>query len=492
LILGKGQKVEHPEYGTGTVLDILGDIARVNYYGEQLDTPVIELTWSKDYHPGITLPIDSSRIATPEERKRFRRSFEAINLGVVPPDPEHLIALTIGRKTWVPQIRSWLQNAFQDGLCKAVFGYYGAGKSHYLNLVRCVALKEGWVVSFLEFDPKSADPAKPHLIYRNIASSLQFPEKEDGSRTVGFPGFIKELREKWNVRSIRQSCRYLNINPWFLNAIEILLKYPHSQDEDYISGCGWLCGENQPIQIMNNLAIRKGCSNRVPRMPRVRETADIYVLHLVTLHHLCKAMGYKGLLILLDEAEHVRGYNVRRKERANNLFDLLARAAHPPVSGDDPPGPNDHGVAVPTFWKEGPHFGLLVGLTDGTSILPGQEIRDECVFLHNESDRIQLTPPSAIDYARWCEIYFEMAHQQYPSQTRALSEPTDRRTLSELLRNAYEKTDRENRVLRNWIKLASLAPCMALAGNADNAGEIAACLEHIAPSCGNDPLPWEY
>jgi hypothetical protein len=204
------------------------------------------------------------------------------------------------------------------------------------------------------------------------------------------------------------------------------------------------------------------------------------------------AMGYKGLMILFDEAEHVRGFNVRRRERANNMFDLLARAAHPPVLDDGPPNPNDHGVAVPTYWKEGPHFGLFVGLTEDSSILPGQDIREECVFLHNESDRIRLTPPTKNDYVRWCETYFEMAHRQYPSQTRALSEPKDRKFLSEFLGNAYEKSDIESRVLRNWIKLASLAPCMALAGNADDSGRIAACIEHITSNPGNDPLPWEH
>jgi hypothetical protein len=487
----KGRRVEHPDFGTGTIIEILGDIARVSFFGEEIDIDVGKLSWQEEYHPGTEEPLDLTHNATPEERKRFRRSFEAINLGVVPPDPNQLIALTIGGDKWVTEVISWLRNAPIDGLCKTVFGYYGAGKSHYLNLVRCIALREGWVVSFLEFDPKTADPAKPHLIYRNITSALQFPEREDGSRTVGFTGFIKELREKWNVRDMRRSCRYLAVNPWFLNGIEILLKYPHSQEEDYIAGCGWLGGENQPIQIMNNLAIRKGCSNRVPRMPRVKETADIYVLHLVTLHDLCKALGYKGLLILLDEAEHVRGYNVRRKERANNLFDLLARAAHPPVPDDLLPIRNDHGVVVPPFWVDGPHFGLLVGLTEGPQIPSGQGIRDECVFLHEESDRVRLTPPTPSDYMQWCEIYFEMAHRHYSFQTRALSEPDDRKALAELLRNEYEKAGEESRVLRNWIKLASLAPCIALAGNANNAEKIATNLEYAAAGCRNETLPWE-
>jgi len=70
----------------------------------------------------------------------------------------------------------------------------------------------------------------------------------------------------------------------------------------------------------NALARDKGLNIRVPRMPSTRETADIYVHHLVVVNTLCKLLGYKGLAIILDEAEHVRGFNVRRRERANNFL----------------------------------------------------------------------------------------------------------------------------------------------------------------------------
>jgi hypothetical protein len=53
----------------------------------------------------------------------------------------------------------------------------------------------------------------------------------------------------------------------------------------------------------------------------------------VVVNEMCRALGYKGLLLVVDEAEHVRGYNVRRQERANNFFDLLARCAHRPLKG---------------------------------------------------------------------------------------------------------------------------------------------------------------
>jgi hypothetical protein len=65
---------------------------------------------------------------------------------------------------------------------------------------------------------------------------------------------------------------------------------------------------------------------------------DLDGARLVLLNEICRSLRYKGLALILDEAEHVRGYSVNRRERANNLFDLLVRAAHRPIPRDTPAG----------------------------------------------------------------------------------------------------------------------------------------------------------
>ena len=170
----EGDKVEHVEYGIGIVEDLLGGIIRVNFFGELIDVQRDELQIRMPAGPP---PVEAGTLSqAPDlERAAFRRSFEAINLGVIPPDPSQLIKFTMGTEAVTQQITNWLEKSKLEGLCKAVFGYYGSGKSHFLNLVKCIALESGWVVSYVEFDPKEADPAKPHLVYRNLMTNLEFP-----------------------------------------------------------------------------------------------------------------------------------------------------------------------------------------------------------------------------------------------------------------------------------------------------------------------------
>ena len=287
------------------------------------------------------------------------------------------------------QTRKSLDRAKTNGLCKVVFGDYGTGKSHYLRLVTNVAIQAGWVVSYLEFDPKAVDPAKPHLIYREIMAKLRFPKREDGTFSLNFGDFIKETRKRWiELRDLP----YLKKNPWYRYGLETLKFFPHNEDPDYVSACDWLAG--QPVQItgagsIRSLARETNINPRIiPNMPKVRETGEIYVFHLIVFNELCRALGYKGLLVVLDEAEHVRGYSVRRRERANNLLDLLSRSAHVPI-GEGSPILNDHGYEFPEFWNRGPHFGIFVGLTEGNTFADRSlSLRDACVFLHSESDRI--------------------------------------------------------------------------------------------------------
>jgi hypothetical protein len=481
-----GSQVEHPEYGPGTVKQLVGGQAVVEFFGERRPVDVKELLVTAEFEP--TVPNLKGKDSP--DQVEFRRAYEAINLGIVPPNPAALINMTISGKAITNRVDGWLRKASEKGLCKVVFGDYGAGKSHYLHVVRAVALQAGWVVSFVEFDPKAADPAKPHLVYREIMSKLRFPAREDGSRIDGFMGFVKEVKRNWErVREVS----YLRSNPWFQKAFEVLLRYPHSEDQDYVDACGWLAGQPVDLGVIRKMASDQGMRTyRAPRMPKTRETAEIYVFHLVLIHKILNVLGYRGLLILLDEAEHVRGYNVRRKERANNFFDLLARSANPPLAGVEPPVLNDHDWQLPKYWEAGPHFGLLVGLTEGDTFAdPSMPLRDACVFLHKEEDRVILRPPSPKEYEAWCARYLDKFHSYRPESTALLSTEQDRLSLAELLRDEFKSIPETDRLIRTWVKLASLVPSMLLAKKVGSFEELGAVMKRSAQEATRSVLPWE-
>ena len=483
-MLAEGVIVQHAEFGLGKVVRILGDLVSVEFYGDMLDVRGDELTPTPEAIRRV-----SANEPPPTGGVPFRRALEALNLGVVPPDPGELIEFTIGGHETAQEVKGWLDRFPEAGLCKAVFGNYGTGKSHFLRLVEAIALQAGWVVSLLEFDPKAADPAKPHLVYRGLANNLRFPPREDGSQISDFEGLIYEVRKHWD--RVSSGLLFRN-SPWFRPALETLRFYARNQEEDYGSACSWLGGADVPLSVIRGLARAAKVPDAIPRLPRMRETADIYVHHLAVLAEICRNLGYGGLLLVLDEAEHVRGFNVRRQERANNLFDVLARSAHYPMKAGGSIIPNDHGVALGPYWNQGPHFALVVGLTEGDVFADKSvPLHDACVFLHNKSDRKMLKPPSPAEYEAWCEHFLRRFCEYRPTHAAMLDSDKARRAVAAALRVGFEKAPLESRVLRRWLKLACLVPSVLMAGNAATLEELIAILDRAALELGDQLLPWD-
>jgi hypothetical protein len=480
-----GSRVDHPDHGRGVIKEILGGQAIVEFYGERVNVQIGKLSDEDTDEPApirTDASLDIGRIM-------FRRALEAINLGVVPPHPDQLLTLAIGGSERVRQLGGWLRDAKDKGLCKVFFGDYGSGKSHQLRTLEALARKNGWVVSYVEFDPKEADPAKPHLVYRAIISGLRFPPRDDGSTVVGFDGFVKEVRDHWPRTS---QGRHFRASPWFWNAFSLLRNFPHSDDWEYRKTCAWLGGQPIPLSDVKRLATRTGRRAEMPqKMPRTLETSDIYVSHLAVLNELCQLLEYKGLLLILDEAEHVRGYSTKRQERANNLFELLSRCAHLPVTSDPPPIRNDHGFVLSPFWTEGPHFALAVGLTEGDTFSdPEVPAREACAFLHSDDDADFLKPPEPDDYKEWLGKFLDLVHSHYGS-AELLASPENRRLLAETLAIEFSRVDPRERVMRLWVKLGCLVPCIILAGAAQDIEDVRSLTAKAARQVAGRILPWE-
>jgi hypothetical protein len=443
-----GDEVSHQDFGEGCVVETLGSVVRVDFFGDHIDVAAEDLTLVER-----TLVNVSDDLGSPLTRQKYFSSIEAINLGIVPPDPDQLMHFTMNGDVLNSEIRESLDSAETRGLSKVVLGHYGTGKTHYLQLARAIALKSGWVVSFVEFDPKSADPAKPHLVYKHIMNALEFPQRDDGSVARGFVGFVREVRAHWFNQDLRH-LPLLSENPWFKEALTTLLSHNHDEeDEQYVAGCAWLAGDKQLTSI-RALARDANLRTKIPTMPGSRETAEIYAFHLAVVNEILRKLGYKGLLLILDEAEHVRGYNVRRRERANHFFDYLARCAHMPSENDDLPALNEHGYTLPDFWKHGPHFGVYVGLTPSFGI---PESRDDCTFIRSSDDVILTRTPDESDFERWVEKLLEMFHEYCPEDAELFSKAERRGRIAKSLGEIYREESDAMTPLRNWIKLGGLA-----------------------------------
>jgi hypothetical protein len=486
-VIKPGDQVEHEEFGIGQVLALLGETATVEFFGETFDVAVGELL----PRPNGSSPVINSAPVREGTDLAFRQSFEAVNLGVVPSNPDQLIKLTIGGDQISANVRSILDDAPRSGASRIFMGYYGSGKSHHLRLVRAIALREGWVTASIELDPKAADPAKPFSVYQELITGLEFPMRSDGSRNEDFFDLIKEIRDKWmDVRLLK----YLKASQWFGNGIEALQFLAHRRDDpEYVSAVNWLAGQVKLISAIRKVTWREGYRGKIPTMPQTKDTGLIYAFHLVVLHEVLKALGYRGLALIIDEAEHVRTYSINRYLRANNFFDVLARCAHPPRKDLQDPHCDYDMTGVPPFWREGPHFGLFVGLTEGEDTQDLKRKAGEMsVLIHSPDEVVHLAPPSAADYEAWAIRFLTEASSHLGPKVDLLSDPDLCAQIAAVLRERFEQIPDTEKLLRNWTKMAGLPAAVLLSQSAAvGHNELLAIIDDAAKQISGEVMPWD-
>ncbi len=481
-----GTLVDHAEFGRGRVRAALGRIVTVEFLGELIDVDASQLTIcdrSVDTAPVVGPSRALSDVA-------FRQAFEAINVGVVPANPEHLIRLTIGGDILRTELRTWLNCAPTAGACRVFFGYYGSGKSHHLRLVNSVALTEGWVTASIELDPKSADPAKPSTVYQQLLSSLRFPPRSDGSRCEDFFDLVKEIRDNWG--RVRTG-RYLRASPWYGPALQALLHETHSRDDSiYLAAVNWLAGQVKQITPIRALSRLSGHGAIVPGMPLTRDNGLIYAYHLVVINEILRTLGYRGLAVVVDEAEHVRTYSANRYSRASNFLDVLARCSHP--ARDDLAEPLcDYDLSgVPPFWREGPHFALIVGLTYGED---AAELRGDAgtigAMIHSKEDIAHIDPPTADAYESWALDFLSESATRLGPRVGLLGDQELRKALAGCLRQGYATTSRDESPLRLWTKLAALPSAILMSQVEVSAEVLLDFTQRAIDEVAGNVYPWD-
>ena len=485
-MIAAGFEVEHAEFGIGQVSAVFGDTATVDFFGDKLDVDISELVVrAKKRGQAVVASRKSSTDLS------FRRSFEALNLGIVPADPDQLVKLTIGGSEASDTIRGLLRDSRKLGASRIFMGYYGSGKSHHLRLVKAVALREGWVTASLELDPKAADPAKPSSVYCELLTGLEFPLRVDGTRSEDFFDLVKEIRDNWTKVC---SLKYFGCSPWFSKGLEALQYLSHRRDDpEYVSAVSWLAGQVKQISAIRSVTWRAGFRQSIPSMPQSKDTGLLYAFHLVVIHEVLQALGYRGLAIIIDEAEHVRTYSANRYVRANNFFDVLARCAHRPRKDLHDP-PCDHDMSgVPPFWREGPHFGLFVGLTEGADTQDLKRKAGEMsVLIHSQRDVVELKPPSPDDYEAWAASCLAESAGRLGPKVNILSDAGLRGRIASTLREHFERAPDSEKLLRNWTKMAGFPAAVLMSQpKSIDAEDLIGIVADAARQVAGEVLPWD-
>lgn len=116
-----------------------------------------------------------------------RAIIEELRKGSVPVD--YVPCFTVGRENWLRFIEDDLDNYIAEGGSKVRFinGDYGDGKTHFMSVIRHMALKKGFAVSFVVLT-REVPMHKFEVVYREIVRQLQAPPELAGAPGVGNPG----------------------------------------------------------------------------------------------------------------------------------------------------------------------------------------------------------------------------------------------------------------------------------------------------------------
>ncbi len=372
---------------------------------------------------------------------RAQLTLEAMRLGVVP--ATDLEKSTVGRDVEIDIIRQDLLVAAQSGGRRAFLGEYGLGKTHLLELIQQMALKQNFLVSRVILDHADNSPAQPKRIYHNVVRSLVYPDNPNEvaglapllDKAVENPDVLKSFLitkdktiQNLPVRDQLAHGMHLYLTP-ALAYVQALNHPENIRIPQYLGDpaiwaktakhnlLDWIEGHptrsNQDIN--DELNVIRGRFPKIYSLLDCRPWAKIYGYILNGIAKLAKEVGYAGLVIVIDEAEFYSLLSAQNRAYAKSLFQAWSHA----VGGDDDlPFTSDelitggYGVQrdLPSRYADDPGLYLVFAMTPNSD---GIRVLQEAVapqFI------CYLNPLSALDYLKMTEHVVALYAEAYPDE----------------------------------------------------------------------------
>jgi len=290
----------------------------------------------------------------------LRQAIEALRLGVVP--AEHVSDYTVGRERQLARVEELLR---EGGGLRVVWGDYGAGKTHLLDIVEELGRKDGFMTARIVLDPREVPPTHPKRLYSALVEHVRYPN----DLAQGLEPLFRRL-----VRSDGQAgsgpTSYSRFYSAFLHALDVgdpdLLDWMR----DYVDGC------YMDVADGNRLLRRRGWQgDNLLTLSDYRTYGRMYVHLLGTVATWARDAGFGGLLLLFDEVEFVDALSRTELEYALEVLKHFAAVTVP--RGDLGFDPDDlyrggHQVhrRIPLRFSEDQPLAVVFALT------PLEEIHD--------------------------------------------------------------------------------------------------------------------
>ena len=206
---------------------------------------------------------------------KARRMVEAFRYGIVP--HEDIEDFTFGREGEISVFHKNLELLGEEGGRTLLFeGEYGSGKTHLIDFLYDIAVKNGLVVCKAELDVLEVSPSRPLKLYQALLSTLKW-------QGGGFKDFILEASR-------------INMDHYQVFLSPLFERIRRGKADDLL--WQWISGDRHPRMYLNQSGAYK-----LPVLLTHARAGNLYTYILSALGWLAGELGLKGLLILLDEVE---------------------------------------------------------------------------------------------------------------------------------------------------------------------------------------------
>lgn len=267
-----------------------------------------------------------------------QRVIEALRIGI-PPDG-YVCHFTVGRKSEIDRLNTRLSKAHKGALL--LKANYGSGKTHLLRFLKERALEEGYVVSSVTLDAKSAVRFnRMDQILGAIWRGLEIPNSNGGR---GVRSFLNEICTKIETsKSKKKACFWRDLsNEWRWDFSDVL-----EAPAIFIGLRAWSTGKttiqdlveawfldpsvykNQRKELYTKLIWQLRDRFRDPRYDWQFYKDGIFDFQIQAytqswaafrdIHKLSMEAGYRGFIILFDEFEDVI-HNLRNIKHQQSAF----------------------------------------------------------------------------------------------------------------------------------------------------------------------------
>lgn len=275
-------------------------------------------------------------MTAPLTRPAAMRILESLGASGKPPD-RGLSVFNVGNETYLRILRrEYLEGLLPAGGAsfRLVQGGFGAGKTHFLYVVRELAWSLGYAVADVVLSAKECPFDKSLMVYRAVAQKVATPPMGDMDYPrEGLPFVLEDLLDKkrgelgddamriWLNEEVR---RLPCDNAAFREAVTGYLTALLDGDEERRQVlAAWLLGQEVPPSKHREYGVYESVSES-NAFPLLRSMTQVL-----------PRLGLKGSVILFDEGDRVMSLTASRSQRLmdnlRQLVDLCGQARFPSV-----------------------------------------------------------------------------------------------------------------------------------------------------------------